>query len=260
MPRPLRSLLTQQLERVWKLIGVRFESRRKRSSQPPGLTHRFEYEKRYIDFGLQPGMRVLDIGSGGDPFPAATILVDRYLQPILRGEALVTNGKPLAVADIHQLPFTSKSFDFVYSAHVLELIDDPIQASSEIMRVGKRGFIETPTQAKDALFAWGRNIQKWHVVAIASNLCFFEYSDRQLGGINSEIWRRLILDDWHHPLQDVFWENQDMFNVMFPWRDRFSVFVFYLDGSIRTLNTSAGVSGLAPDVLSIERGRKVARS
>jgi len=37
------------------------------------------------------------------------------------------------------MPFPDKSFDFVYCAHVLEHVDDPIRACREIMRVGKRG-------------------------------------------------------------------------------------------------------------------------
>ena len=247
MPQSVRSFLAQQLGRFWDKIGIRVELRRKRSSPLP-VDRRFNYQKRSIDFRVQTGARVLDIGSGGDPFPAATVLVERYLQPVFRTETLVTNNKPLVVADIHHLPFAKKSFDFVYSAHVLEVVDDPILASSEIMRVGKRGYIETPILGKDVLFAWAKNLQKWHVVGIGPNLCFFEYSDRQLEGIKSDVWRQLIFDKWHHPLQDIFSENQDVFNVMFQWKDRFSVFVFYLDGSIKTLNSSADIGSPALDI------------
>src|SRR5215475_6608867 len=246
MPHSVRSLLSSQLQRIWDKLGARIQLRRRRTFKPPD--HRFEYQKRYIDFAIEPGMRVLDIGSGGDPFPAASVLVERNLQPVFRTESLVTNDKPLVVADIHALPFQAKSFDFVYSAHVLEVVDDPIQACKELMRVGKRGYIETPTAGKDALFGWARNLQKWHVVAIASNLCFFEYSDRQLMGVNSTVWRELMFDKWQHPIQDIFWNNQDVFNVMFQWTDRFSVFVFYLNGSIRTLNTSTEFSSPVFDI------------
>ena len=248
MPQSSRSLFRSQLERIWDKLGVRIELRRKRSFRPLGWDHRFDYQKRYIDFGIEPGMRILDIGSGGDPFPSASFLVERHLQPVFRSESLVTNDKPLVLADIHALPFPAKSFDFIYSAHVLEVVEDPIQACKELMRVGKRGYIETPTAGKDALFGWARNLQKWHVVAIASNLCFFEYSDRQLMGVNSTVWRELMFDKWQHPIQDIFWNNQDVFNVMFQWTDRFSVFVFYLNGSIRTLNTSTEFSSPVFDI------------
>ena len=222
---------------IWDRIGAKVEVRRKRPRTAPG-GHRYDYQTKLVEFGIRPGMRVLDIGSGGDPFPSATVLVERYVQPKFRTESLVTNDVPLVVADIHQLPFRAGSFDFIYSAHVLEVIDDPLTACREIMRVGRRGYIETPTFAKDMLFAWARNYQKWHVIAVGSCLCFFEYSDRQLSGIGSTVWRELIFDKWRHPLQDAFWGNQDVFNVMFPWEGQFGVMVYHLDGRIRALHAA----------------------
>jgi hypothetical protein len=126
----------------------------------------------------------------------------------------------------------------VYCAHVLELVDNPLGACAEIMRVGKRGFIETPTAGKDMLFAWARNLQKWHVVAIGSTLCFFEYSERQLDGVRSLIWREHILSQWYNPWQEIFYNNLDIFNVMFTWENQFAVFMFRLDGTVQALNTS----------------------
>jgi hypothetical protein len=37
----------------------------------PGETSRFEYQQRYVQFDIQPRDQVLDIGSGGDPYPYA---------------------------------------------------------------------------------------------------------------------------------------------------------------------------------------------
>jgi len=34
----------------------------------------------------------------------------------------------------------------------------------------------------------------------------------------------------------MFYDNQDVFNVMFPWNGEFSVFVFRLDSAIQALN------------------------
>jgi hypothetical protein len=109
------------------------------------------------------------------------------------------------------------------------------------MRVGKRGFIETPTAGKDMLFAWARNLQKWHVVAIGSTLCFFEYSERQLDGVRSPLWRDHILSAWSNPWQAVFYDNQDIFNVMLTWEHQFSVFMFRLDGTVQALHAEVGV-------------------
>ena len=224
---------------LWDHVGLRIEVQRRRHFKWPGEESRFDYQKRYVKFDIQPDNKVLDIGSGGYPFPYATVLTDRFLEKSpSRFEALVRDNRPFLLSDIHELPFRTKGFDFVYCAHVLEVVDNPLQACAEIMRVGKRGFIETPTAGKDMLFAWARNLQKWHVVGIERHLCFFEYSECQLDGIKSSIWRDHILGEWCNPFQEVFYENQDVFNVMFSWENQFSVFMFRLDGTVQTLHAS----------------------
>lgn len=216
--------------RLWGWI------RRRRPSWP-GEKDRITYQRRYVAFDIQPGERVLDVGSGGYPFPYASVLVDRFRdESPTRREPLVTARKPFVVSEIHQLPFGDKAFDFVYCSHVLEVVEDPVMACQEIMRVGARGFIETPTLGTDTLFAWARGLQKWHVVGIGETLCFFEYSERQLDGIKSSAWRDRILSKRYDPLQEIFYENQDVFNVMFTWTRQFAVYCFRLDGSVKILN------------------------
>lgn len=223
------------LARIARRIPVNIALRSPRRKWP-GETDRFEYQEKYVEFEIQPGNRVLDVGSGPYPFPHATVLVDRFIETTRhRSEELVTHNKPFLVADVGQLPFADKSFDFVYCSHLLEHVPDPVQACSEIARVGTRGFIETPNFAKDALFAWAERMHRWHVVSIADRLVFFEYSPRQLKGIRSSIWQDIVLKDlFHHPLQAAFYENQDIFNTMLLWNGGFKVAVFCLNGSIRT--------------------------
>lgn len=226
---PLVGLLPDAIE----LRNVRVEVRR-RAALPKDCEDRFGYQRRFVAFEVTPGQKVLDIGSGGYPFPHATVLCDRFLDAgPHRHEALVKNGVPFTVAAVECLPFRHRAFDFVYCSHVLEHVQDPILACAEIARVARRGYIETPTFAKDVLLAWAAGMHRWHVVAAGSVLCFFEYSDRQLDGIRSPAWRDTVLGPWAHPLRDAFWNNQDLFNVMFSWSDGFTVYVFARDGSVR---------------------------
>jgi hypothetical protein len=230
---PLKDYAPPFLKRLYRGFPARIQILRKR---PQYFSSRYDYQRDYIDFQIKSDDKVLDIGSGNDPFPHATLLADRYLETTRHRNAEFQNaGKPVVVTDINNLPFANKSFDYVYCAHLLEHVEDPIHACSEVMRVGKRGYIETPTIAKDMLFAWAKDMHKWHLVSINYNLCFFEYSERQLEGIGSRTWRDIVRGKWYHPLQESLYDNQDLFNMMFTWEDNFSVFVFYLDGSVRTL-------------------------
>jgi SAM-dependent methyltransferase len=228
IPRPVKSVLRSVLDRI--PLSVEHRPLRPKFQ---GEEHRYEYQKNYVDFNIGQGERVLDIGSGGDPFPYATHLVDRHLEPTVhRHGPIINNSTPLVAADVHHLPFQDKYFDFVYCAHILEHVDDPVKACREIMRVGKRGYIETPMMGEDMLFAWAEGRHKWHVVSCANTLCFFEYSPRQLKGIGSSAWEEVIMGHRYHPLQKAYFDNRDIFDVMFPWEDNFRVFVFYLDGRI----------------------------
>ncbi len=226
----LKRLLSRVNRKLAAITGLEV----RRWSPPRPITSRFEYQRHFIDFELSPGAHVLDIGSGGDPFPYATVLADRYLEPSQHRTAeFVTIGKPVVICDVHHLPFPAKSFDFVYCSHVLEHVDNPIQAAREIMRVGKRGYIETPHLLSDALFGWAKGMHKWFVQSIHNRLVFFEYDERRAKGIHSGAWRDMIFGPRYHPLQDAFHENRDLFDVMFAWEGDFVVDVYYCDGTVR---------------------------
>lgn len=206
--------------------------------QPPirPTPHRYTYQRPFIQHQFSPCDKVLDIGSGGDPFPYATILADRFLEPSAhRSAKFDSHGLPVVVCDITAMPFADAEFDYVVCSHVLEHVDDPIQACRELQRVGRAGFIETPSLLKDALFAWAKDMHKWHVVGIGQKLVFFEYSQRQLQGLGDSAWRDVIFGSVYHPLQRAFNTNQDLFNVMFEWHGSFEAIALRLDGTIEAL-------------------------
>lgn len=195
---------------------------------------RYSYQKENLNHKFLPTERILDIGSGGDPFPYATVIADRYLSKTEhRAVDFRFNGKPTVICDICDLPFGEKIFDYVVCCHVLEHIKDPIRACNEIQRVGKAGFIETPRLMKDVLFNWAEYIHhSWYLERINKSLIFFEYDQRLKNGINSPAWWNLIFSPVYHPMQDVFNDNQDIFNIMFEWIDNFQVFVFKQNGDV----------------------------
>jgi len=201
-----------------------------------GETHRVAYQELYNNFDIKLGEVVLDVSCGGDPFPYATILADAYPESTPhRAEPLIRDHRPFLMCDVQNLPFPDKSVDFIYCSHTLEHVQNSLQACAEIMRVGKRGYIEMPTFGKDVLFCWAReSCHKWYAVAIENTLVFFEYNRRQTVGICSEAWKALIFSSHYHPLQEAFYNNQDIFNTMFMWYDSFRVYVFWLDGRIQT--------------------------
>lgn len=193
---------------------------------------RFAYQCSILLSQIKPGDRVLDIGSGHEPNPLATILSDRFVgDTIHRSRPLKRDGRPLLQMDIEHIPFQDKSVDFVICSHILEHVANPVACCREIMRVGRAGYIETPTLMKDALFGWARKTgHRWHIQAVHNHLVFFEYTDRQLEGLGTEFFREAIFGIHEHPLQDVFSKNNDLLNVQLTWKNSFNCHVYYLDG------------------------------
>lgn len=91
----------------------------------------------YVASLIPEGARVLEVGPGHMPFRRATHFVD-YVQ---RGSL------PITICDVANdpLPFADKSFEFVYCRHVIEDMYNPFPLIREMSRVGKAGYIETPS-------------------------------------------------------------------------------------------------------------------
>jgi len=87
---------------------------------------------------------VLEVGSGGNPYPRSNVLLDAYESTRERHWAPLTSDRPTVLGFVENLPFKDKSFDYVIASHVLEHSSDPEKFISELQRVAKAGYIEVP--------------------------------------------------------------------------------------------------------------------
>jgi hypothetical protein len=83
--------------------------------------------------------RILDVACGATPFDRATHLVD-FDNRVLPGRHVFKVD-----LDYDRFAYEDRYFDFVYSRHTLEDIQNPLHAFQEITRIGKQGYIETPS-------------------------------------------------------------------------------------------------------------------
>ena len=127
--------------------------------------------------------RVLDIGAGHNPFRGATHVVDADRDKgdqRGRRELVVPRSARLIIGDAMALPFRSGAFDFVYASHVLEHMTSPASACREIMRVGKSGYIETPSPLLEQGLALGDTVSpeqgfhRWLVFTTERDVLVFE--------------------------------------------------------------------------------------
>jgi SAM-dependent methyltransferase len=90
--------------------------------------------------------RILDVGSGNNPLDIATHLVDSMPHRNAEREAdlEVPPGVEFKEGNVEAIPFPNGYFDFAHAAHVLEHVGSPEKALSELTRVARAGYIETP--------------------------------------------------------------------------------------------------------------------
>ncbi len=129
---------------------------------------------------------VLDIGGWAHPFERADYVMDA-LSYETRGKTGQL-GQPerfnkdtwieFDICGRKPWPFKDKQFDFVICSHVLEDIRDPLWVCSEMVRVSKAGYIETPTRAAEMLYGvqgfdfTGFQHHRWFVEAQNGGLYF----------------------------------------------------------------------------------------
>ncbi|OGY76461.1 MAG: hypothetical protein A2295_02305 [Candidatus Jacksonbacteria bacterium RIFOXYB2_FULL_44_15] len=203
---------------------------------------KIDYQQRFFDFKIKAGEQVLDIGSGGDPFAYATHLVDKYPQDTHhRHNKLKTRDLPFTQADVENLPFADKSFDFVYSAHVLEHVDNPGQACDEIMRVGKRGYVETPTRTSDLLFNFIKipDFHRWHISLVNQTLIFLEYTAVEKVDTKRNEFLYMVHSWINNPLKKIYDRSKNLFNNMFFWEENFFYYVFDKNGHLVSTNKTS---------------------
>lgn len=104
---------------------------------------------------------VLDIGGWGKPLPRADWVMD--LMPYdTRGLYGYETHDPERftaatwiqrdICDREPFPFADKSVDFVICSHTLEDIRDPIWVCQEMQRIGRAGYIETPSRLEEQTY------------------------------------------------------------------------------------------------------------
>lgn len=110
---------------------------------------------------LPDGAKVLDVGGWGKPLRRADVVIDQ-MPHATRGLYGFDGEGPERFTErswvIHDIcsrdpwPFTDDEFDFVVCSQTLEDLRDPVWVCSELVRVGKAGYIEVPSRLEEQSF------------------------------------------------------------------------------------------------------------
>jgi SAM-dependent methyltransferase len=176
---------------------------------------------------LSDADRVLDIGGWARPFNRADYVLDAepWETRGYYGRSRQAQGGDTErftkdtwiqrdICDHAPYPFPDKFFDYVICSHTLEDVRDPLWVCAEIMRVGRRGYIEMPSRLAETcrgvepgLVGWSHH--RWLVEIAGTHIRFVMKYHR----IHSH-WRLSIpasvlarLPD-EQQVQWMFWEDR----------------------------------------------------
>lgn len=212
---------------------------------------------------LRSSGRIIDLGCGNVPVQGACVAVDRFVAPEQRalghGQTIDEDRfRERGIRFVNQridvpLPFGDKEFDFAYSAHVFEHLEDPATACREMMRIAKAGVIITPSAFAEVAF--GRPYHRWLVTEGDGTILFFgkrpaedrpfgEHPEPAPGGgyratESTNVFDIALNDGGWHPgtgcremerlggtLRRHYLGHTPVFEVVFLWRDAFRWQVF----------------------------------
>lgn len=195
---------------------------------------------------------VLDVGSGGRPYPRSDVLLDRLTGAEHRcGEEMMIDGRPTVFGDATRMPFKDKAFDFVIASHILEHIAEPEVFLKELQRVGKAGYIETPNAIFERLYP--HPIHCLEVICINNQLRLFK---KKSGVEDSFLGTQRILKD-DYKWAKFFHSAPDMFHVRYYWKDSVDYVVLNPQVSckwIELINDQGILGGAKNSYVSTHRG------
>lgn len=115
-------------------------------------------------FNIKKTDKILDIG--GSAKQHSLLKIDTLVDIVTPEETPYTKSKlktnNFVRLDItkEKLPFKDKEFDFVICTHTLEDLYNPFMIIDEMSRVGKRGYIATPSFGNDIVYSH-YNLTDW---------------------------------------------------------------------------------------------------
>ena len=157
---------------------------------------------------------VVDIGSGGHPYPRSDILVDRELGAEHRNNYSLISDRLTILCDACNLPIKDKSIDYSVASHILEHMSNPEKFISELTRISNRGYIEVPSALFERLFPY--NIHCLEIDLIKNKMIIF----KKKKAVTDKFLSDFKYLDENKILGKYMYHNPHAFHVCYHWNKK----------------------------------------
>lgn len=190
---------------------------------------------------IRPDDLVLEIGSGDNPKPRSDVLCDKIPEDDTQRGGKIVLDRPFLAADGQYLPFADKSFDYIICCHVLEHAEDPALFLSELMRVGKGGYIETPTEIGERLYGWPYH--RWLINLDSSDKLILKRKTEE--GAFGQLFHYLF--DTNRNYARFHNQNHRLFLIQYEWFGKIDYEIVEPESVLIDLSTEENVEKLLAD-------------
>ena len=182
------------------------------------------------DLNIKRKDLVLEVGGGHNPHSRSNIVVDKHIDSNYHrsGDIFVNKNQVFKQADGENLPFEDKEFDYVICNQVLEHVENPESFLNELSRVGKAGFIETPSLIGEYLFP--KESHSWVILELDNKLVLVK---KEKINMNSSInFGELFLH--YLPKHSIGYKilektYPDLMTVRYEWKDNIDFIIHPTD-------------------------------
>jgi len=181
---------------------------------------------------------VLEIGSGHNPKPRSDVLCDKLPEDDTQRGGKIVLDRPFIAADGQYLPFADKSFDYIICCSVLEHAEDPALFLSELMRVGRGGYIETPTEIGEKLYGWPYH--RWLINLDPSGKLIFKRKVQE--GSFGQLFHHLFSTD--RTYAKFHSRNHNLFLIQYEWFGKIEYKIVEPDTVLMDLSSRESVERL----------------
>lgn len=212
---------------------------------------RLKWALRKVFLPINKSALVLDVGSGGNPFPRSDILLDRMSGDEHRlGESMLID-RPTVFANANRMPFKDNAFDFVIASHILEHISEPELFLNELQRVGKAGYIETPNAIFERLQPF-----EIHCLEILDKDGVLYINKKSEAIVDRFLGKSELLNE-KEPWGQFMFQSPEMFHVQYFWNEKINYEVINPDVSsdwIEEINNENNLGSIKDNYLAEETG------
>ena len=180
-------------------------------------------DKLNLLYASNKDIKILDIGGWFAPCTQATHMVDIMPYDTMNTKASYGNGElkitkntylQMDISSMDKLPYRDDEFDYVICRHTLEDIMNPLVVCREMIRVGKAGYIETPSRLYESTKgverpSWcGHYHHRW-LVEVTDNEIIFQFKPHNIHFRKNFYFRRYFWQKFKEEYANTFlsWEN-----------------------------------------------------